>query len=190
MKIKDECVFSALEGRSRRMVGAERHDKWRVFHETARSSGRGACSPQRHRQCPGGMLDGQRQGATAAARRDEGVTLRPRLYGGPASRRPFPFLGPPLACIKHRGRHPDPAAASKMQISQRLSSSIRLYASHGMLFRHNPSCLRLIVGAERNPSYLQLLIAADQTGSPHSQNSIGCREMLSIVFAAGSVHLR
>jgi hypothetical protein len=32
-------------------------------------------------ECP----DGQRQGATAAARRDEGVTLRPRLYGkGPA----------------------------------------------------------------------------------------------------------
>jgi hypothetical protein len=28
-------------------------------------------------ECP----DGQRQGATAAARRDEGVTLRPRLYG-------------------------------------------------------------------------------------------------------------
>ena len=126
----------------------------------------------------------QRQGATAAARRDEGVTLRPRLlWEGPASRRPFPFLGPPLACIKHRERHPDPAAASKMQISQRLSSSIRLYASHGMLFRHNPSCLRLIVGAERNPSYLQLLVVADQTGSPHSQNSIGCRERLSIVFA-------
>ena len=143
MKIKDGCVFSALEGRSRRMVGAERRDKWRGFHETARSSGRGACSPQRHRQCPGVECpDGQRQGAAAAARRDEGVTLRPRLYGGPASRRPFPFLGPPLACIKHRGRHPDPAAASKMQISQRLSSSIRLYASHGMLFRHNPSCLR------------------------------------------------
>jgi hypothetical protein len=143
MKIKDECVFSALEGRSRRMVGAERRDKWRGFHETDRSSGRGACSPQRHRQCPGVECpDGQRQGAAAAARRDEGVTLRPRLYGGPASRRPLPFLGPPLACIKHRGRHPDPAAASKMQISQRLSSSIRLYASHGMLFRHNPSCLR------------------------------------------------
>jgi hypothetical protein len=49
-----------------------------VFHETACSSGRGACSPQRHRQCP---ILRQRQGATAAARRDEGVTLRPRLYG-------------------------------------------------------------------------------------------------------------
>ena len=31
MKIKDECVFSALEGRSRRMVAAERHDKWKSF---------------------------------------------------------------------------------------------------------------------------------------------------------------
>ena len=86
MKIKDECVFSALEDQSRRMVTVERHDKWRVFHEKARSSGRGACSPQRHRQCPGVECpDGQRQGATAATRRDEGVTLRPRLYGkGPA----------------------------------------------------------------------------------------------------------
>ena len=76
MKIKNECVFSALEDQSRRMVTVERHDKWRVFHETARSSGRGACSPERHRQCP---VLRQRQGATAAARRDEGVTLRPRL---------------------------------------------------------------------------------------------------------------
>jgi hypothetical protein len=59
------------------MVAAERHDKWRVFHEKAGSSGRGACSPQRCCQCPGW----QRQGATAAARRDEGVTLRPGLYG-------------------------------------------------------------------------------------------------------------
>ena len=76
MKIKDECVFSALEDQSRRMVAVERHGKWRVFHEKARSSGRGACSPQRHCQCP---VLRQRQGATAAARRDEGVTLRPRL---------------------------------------------------------------------------------------------------------------
>jgi hypothetical protein len=47
------------------------------LHETARSSGRGACSSERCCQCPGW----QRQGATAAARRDEGVTLRPGLYG-------------------------------------------------------------------------------------------------------------
>ena len=93
MKIKDECVFSALEGRSRGMVVAERHDKWRVFHETARSSGRGACSPQRHRQCPGVECpDGQRQGATAAARRDEGVTLRPRLLWGGVGLMPAPYL--------------------------------------------------------------------------------------------------
>src|SRR5580692_12596771 len=88
MKIKDECVFSALEGRSRGMVVAEGHDKWRVFHETARSSGRGACSPQRHRQCP----IRQRQGATAAARRDEGVTLRPRLLWGGVGLMPAPYL--------------------------------------------------------------------------------------------------
>jgi hypothetical protein len=89
MKIKDECVFSALEGRSRRMVVVERHGKWRVFNETARSSGCGACSPQRHRQCP---ILRQRQGATAAARRDEGVTLRPRLYGrGRPDAGPLPF---------------------------------------------------------------------------------------------------
>jgi hypothetical protein len=31
MKIKDECVFSAPEDRSRRMVAAERHDKWKSF---------------------------------------------------------------------------------------------------------------------------------------------------------------
>jgi hypothetical protein len=31
MKIKDECVFSALEDQSRCIVTAERHDKWRVF---------------------------------------------------------------------------------------------------------------------------------------------------------------
>jgi len=31
MKIKDECVFSALEDRSHCMVTARRHDKWRVF---------------------------------------------------------------------------------------------------------------------------------------------------------------
>ena len=31
MKIKDECVFSALEGRSRRMVGAERRDNGESF---------------------------------------------------------------------------------------------------------------------------------------------------------------
>jgi hypothetical protein len=48
-----------------------------LFHEKARSSnGCGACSPERGRQCPGG----QRQGSTAAAGRDEGVTLRHRLY--------------------------------------------------------------------------------------------------------------
>ena len=76
MKINDECVFSALEDRSHRVITAQGHDQWRVFHEEARSSGRGACSPQRHRQCP---VLRQRQGATAAARRDEGVTLRPRL---------------------------------------------------------------------------------------------------------------
>jgi len=35
MKIKDECVFSALEDQSRRMVAVERHGKWRVFHEKA-----------------------------------------------------------------------------------------------------------------------------------------------------------
>jgi hypothetical protein len=31
MKIKNECVFSALEDRSHRMVTVGRHDKWRVF---------------------------------------------------------------------------------------------------------------------------------------------------------------
>jgi hypothetical protein len=31
MKIKDECVFSALEDRSNCMVTAGRHDRWRVF---------------------------------------------------------------------------------------------------------------------------------------------------------------
>ena len=30
-EIKDECVFSALEGRSRRMVGAERRDNGESF---------------------------------------------------------------------------------------------------------------------------------------------------------------
>ena len=89
-----------------------------------------------HCQCP---VLRQRQGATAAARRDEGVTLRPRLNGGPASRRPFPFLGPPLVCIKDREQHPDPTIASKMQIDQKLLSSIPLYASHGTFFRHSPS---------------------------------------------------
>ena len=56
----------------------------------ARSSGRGACSPQRHRQCP---VLRQRQGATAAARRDEGVTLRPRFIweGGRLDAGPLPF---------------------------------------------------------------------------------------------------
>ena len=89
MKIKDECVFSALEGRSRQMVVAERHNKWRVFHEKARSSGRGACSPERHRQCP---VLRQRQGATAAARCDEGVTLRPSIdEGGWLDAGPLPF---------------------------------------------------------------------------------------------------
>src|SRR6478735_2491035 len=89
MKIKHECVFSALEDRSRRMITAERHDKWRVFHEEARSSGCGACSPQRHRPCP---VLRQRQGATAAARRDEGVTLRPRLLRGGVGLMPAPYL--------------------------------------------------------------------------------------------------
>ena len=65
MKIKDECVFSALEDRSRRMVTAERHDKWRVFHQTARSSGRGARSPQRHRQV-GIITDFRRRPANRA----------------------------------------------------------------------------------------------------------------------------
>jgi hypothetical protein len=78
MKIKDGCGFSALEDQSHRMVTAEGHDKWRVFHEEGRSSGRGACSPQRYRQCP---IHRQRQSATAATRCDEGVTLRPRFYG-------------------------------------------------------------------------------------------------------------
>jgi hypothetical protein len=31
IKINDECVFSALEGRSRRMVGAERRDNGESF---------------------------------------------------------------------------------------------------------------------------------------------------------------
>jgi hypothetical protein len=31
LKIKHECVFSALEDRSDRMITAERHGKWRVF---------------------------------------------------------------------------------------------------------------------------------------------------------------
>jgi hypothetical protein len=72
------------------MVTAERHDKWRVFHEEARSSGCGACSPQRYRQCP---ILRQRQSATAAARRDEGVTLRPRFIweGGRLDAGPLPF---------------------------------------------------------------------------------------------------
>src|SRR6516165_10694249 len=47
IKIKDECVFPTLEDRSRRMITAKRHGKWRVFHKEARSNGRGACSPQR-----------------------------------------------------------------------------------------------------------------------------------------------
>jgi hypothetical protein len=80
-KKKYECVFSALEASMPALVCLRGHDKWRVFYEEARSSGCGACSPERHCQCPGVECpDGQRQGATAAARSDEGVTLRPRLY--------------------------------------------------------------------------------------------------------------
>jgi hypothetical protein len=103
MKKNDECVFSALEDRSHRMVTAERHDKWRVFHEEARSSGCGACSPQRYRQCP---ILRQRQSATAAARRDEGVTLRPRFIAEGVGLMPAPFF---LTC---RLRSPDLAQRS------------------------------------------------------------------------------
>ena len=66
----------------------------RLFHEKARSSnGCGACSPECGRQCPGVECpDGQRQGPTAAAGRDEGVTspspvisAQGRLRAGPVS---------------------------------------------------------------------------------------------------------
>ena len=65
----------------------------RLFHEKARSSnGCGACSPECGRQCPGVGPDGQRQGPTAAAGRDEGVTspspvisAQGRLRAGPVS---------------------------------------------------------------------------------------------------------
>ena len=53
-------------------------------------------------------------------------------------------------------------------LNQRLLSSNRLYAKHGKFFLRIPSCL-------------QLLVVADRTSIPNSQNSIGCRETLSAV---------
>jgi hypothetical protein len=100
------------------MVTPECHDKWRVFHEEARSSGRGACSPQRYRQCPGVECpDGQRQGATAAARCDEGVTLRPRLYGE-GRLRAGPFLLKVLVRPAVHLRQPDPTTSSNADQSE------------------------------------------------------------------------
>ena len=77
MKIKDECVFSALEGRSRGMVVAERRDNGEFFMKQLAL----AAAVLALLSVTANAQIRQRQGATAAARRDEGVTLRPRLYG-------------------------------------------------------------------------------------------------------------
>ena len=60
------------------MVVAERHDNGESFMKQLALAAAvlALLSVTANAQCYG-----QRQGATAAARRDEGVTLRPRLYG-------------------------------------------------------------------------------------------------------------